>query len=1500
MARTRHAHFPTIRTEGAILPADLLERIAAGDRSLPGLTPADYHLDAGEKLNEAVSRSWNRLLGLWKAFRTETAALPADDPGTTHTRERWLLPLFRELGYGRLPAARAADIAGKSYPISHRWNAVPIHLLGCRVDLDRRSAGIAGAARTSPHGLLQEYLNRSHAHLWAFLANGLRLRILRDSARLTRQAYVEFDLESMMDGEVFPDFTLLWLLCHQSRVEGEKPEECLLERWSKAAAEEGARALDALRGGVERAIAALGRGFLAHPLNTALRDDLRSGRLDTQEYFRQLLRLVYRLIFLFVAEDRDLLLAPGADPAARERYLRHYSTRRLRDLAGRTRGSRHADLYEGFKAVADRLENAGSPELALKPLGSFLWSRAAVAALQGCVGNADFLDALRALAWRETGGALRPVDYRNLRGEELGSVYESLLELRPEMHLEAATFSLVTLPGHERKTSGSYYTHDSLVQCLLDSALEPVVEEAIKSKSAADAEKAILSLKVCDLAVGSGHFLVAAAHRLARRLASVRTGDSEPSPEAYRTALRDVIGHCLYGVDLNPMAVELCKVSLWMEAMDPGKPLSFLDHRILCGNSLLGATPALIAKGIPDEAFNPIEGDDKTVASALKKRNKQERAGQMNLFDAAEHHPSYNELRQEVARINALDDTSLDAVRAKETRYRELLASSEYHRRLLEADAWCAAFVWKKTADAPGPLTQDLFLRIKSLAPAVGGGIGGGVPPGVVAEIQRLAVQYRFFHLHLAFPEVFCTDGIDGREIDKATGWAGGFDLALGNPPWDQVQFREQEFFAAANPEIARAQTEAKRRRLIETLKTTDGALYLSYLEARRTSEGIRDLLQDSGLFPLTGRGRSNTFALFSELGRRVLSERGRLGCVVPSGIATDDTTKFFFQDVTEKRSLVSLFDFENRAGLFPDVDSRMKFCLFTCGRGIRSTAEAAEFVFFAHAVEDLSDPERHFTLSAKDIALLNPNTRTCPIFRSRWDAELTKAIYHRVPVLIREAGGNRSEQNTWGIVTRPGLFNMASDSAQFKTANDFVHDNFRLAGNLFSRAEERYFPLYEGKMFTLYDHRFAGVRISETAEIRQGQPDEIGLEGHLSPEVLPLPRFWVSEDDLDNRVGTDWDRDWIPGWKEITSTTNERTLLPCVLPRTGIGHKIPIFLPESQYRHLVPCLVSSLSSFACDYVVRQKLGTTSLTPFTFKQLPVPKPHTFPGHFPWLGEHVSLEPFLLQRVLEVTYTAWDLAQFAKDYGWSGPPFRWDEERRFLLRCELDAAFFHLYLSAETNGDWRPAENETVEELARLKASFPTPRDAVAYIMDTFPIVKRKDEAAHGEYRTKRVILEIYGAMAEAARTGISYQTRLDPPPADPRCTHPNTPPTWLTATAHAETPAPPRSAQAQLQPVLTVPPATHMAPPVFAAEPPLPAANVTHPQAPFTATGTDPIPSVLDYLKANPGPRAKSEILAAISIPDTTWPDLSRRLATHPDVEKTGERRGTRYSRHLR
>ncbi len=1342
--------FSCVRTEGGLLPQDLLSRIQAGDRELPGLDPGSYHLGRHERIGEAVNRSWSRLVAAWRAFREALDGEPPTAPATGLTRERWLLPLFQELGYGRLPRAQSVEAGGKTFALSHMWHHSPIHLLGAGVDLDRRQAGVAGAARTSPHGLVQEFLNRSDDHLWGFVSNGLKLRILRDHYSLTRQAYVEFDLQAIMEGEQYSEFLLLWLVCHQSRVEADTPEDCWLEQWFAVSREEGVRALDKLRTGVERAIEAYGTGFLSHRANTRLREALQSGELDKQEYYRQVLRLVYRLIFLFVAEERGALLDPAADAAATERYLRYYATRRLRELADKRRGGAHGDLWHRLRLVMAKLDD-GCPELALPALGSRLWSDAACPWLMEAeCSNRHLLDAVRSLSTVQEGHARYPVNWRNIGADELGSIYEGLLELHPSLDKDAGVFELKTAPGHERKTTGSYYTPTELVECLLGTALDPVLDEACRQR---DPEAAILDLKVCDPACGSGHFLVAAAHRLARRLAAVRSGDDEPSPHDVQRALRDVVGRCIYGVDVNPMAVELCKVSLWMEAIEPGRPLSFLDSHIQCGNALLGATPALMARGIPDDAFKPLEGDDREVARRLKKRNRQERKGQMTLHGLfGQAAAGQGDVVAKARDIESAADGSIAAIREKERRWEQFSRSSAFREAWFKADAWCAAFVWPKQAGdlEDAAVTQDTWLRLEQDANAAG--------PLTRETVQELARRYGFFHWHLAFPAVF---GAVKNDIDEAdtTGWTGGFDVVLGNPPWERIKLQEKEFFAQRAPDVAAARNAAARKRAIARLEQDDPVLWRAWKDALRLADGTSHLVRDSGRYPPCGRGDVNTYSIFAELNRTLMAPAGRVGCIVPSGIATDATTQHFFRDLVETRTLVSFYDFENRKGIFPGIDRRIKFCLLTLGGPDRPAGGDPEFAFFLHGVGDLDD-DRRFTLSADDIALLNPNTGTCPVFRSRRDAELTKHVYRRVPVLVREGREGKGEENPWGVSFKR-MLDMANDSGLFHTRRELEADGWRLRGNVFVRGDERMLPLYEAKMVHHFDHRFGDYADQPPGSHSTNLP-AVPPERHRDPAYVVLPRYWVAEREVEERLEGRWDRGWLLGWRDICRSTDERTVIAGVIPRVGVGHTSPLFMMHPSNQQFSSQLVANLSAYVFDFPARQKVGGTHLTYGLLRQLPVISPSDYTIDSPW-DISSNLADWLQSRILELTYTAWDLAPFARDHGYDGPPFRWDDERRFLIRCELDAAFFHLYLG--TPEEWRSTGSR------ELLASFPSPRDAVDYILETFPIVKRKDEARHGHYRTKLQILEIYDRMQHAIDTGESYRTVLDPPPGDPRVAH---------------------------------------------------------------------------------------------------------------------------------
>lgn len=1350
-----------IRVEGGIFPATLFQRLTAGEiGTAESRAATSYGLVGSESVRDAANRSWSYLTGAWQDWRKAQAAAPGGHEGTAAAlaRDKWLLVLLRELDYGRLPTKAGGIQIGDAepFPISHLWQHVPIHLLGPGVDLDRRNPGVAGASR-APQAMVQDLLNRSDDHLWAIVSNGRRLRLLRDSTALAGSAFVEFDLEAIFDGELFAEFLLLWQTCHASRLDlrpvkdGEPtPADCWLELWRADSVRAGSRALERLRIGVENALQHLGTGFLRHPDNRELAEALRTGKLTGADYHRHLLRLVYRLLFLFVTEDRNLLLAPGGDPVAAARYRDYLSTQRVRRQARQRHGSpAYADLWRGQRLVLTALGGDGEPSLGLPALGGLFDAEEnqGEPLLAAELDNEAFLEAVRDLAWMiDNRSRVQPVDYRNLGAEELGGVYESLLELVPQVSVDDHTFTFERLSGNERKTTGSYYTPPALVSALLDSALDPVIDDAVRgTRDADEAERALLGLTVCDPACGSGHFLVAAARRIARRVASVRSGEEEPTPDAVRHALRDVVGRCVYGVDINPMAAELAKVSLWLEAMEPGKALGFLDARIRVGNSLLGATPSLLQAGVPDDAFKTLDGDDSKYAAQIKKSNRLERgegrgrlgfSGQ-DAFDLDLGGGVVHDLAEERSEFFAVHD-DVAAVRAQARRWRAYATSPDYLRRKVHADAWSAAFVWPLR---PSAITRASSERDAVVVPPTSAVVrqfetdpDSGSLAAIREQVEKIADEYRFFHWHLEFPEIFDRPG--GRAGDA--GWTGGFDAMLGNPPWERVKLQEQEFFAARDPEIAKAPNAAARKRLILRLADSDSeaerALYREYTAALRRAEGESALLRTSGSYPLAGRGDVNTYAVFTELFRTLTGPKGQAGIIVPTGIATDATTQHLFRDLVETKSISALYDFQNGIPkIFEGVDWRQKFCLLTMS-GRDRKAGVASFAFFLYDARDIE--ARRFALTPEEITLLNPNTGTLPIFRTRRDAEITLGIYRRVPVLIDEKKVAACDPggNPWGVKFMT-MFHMSNDSHRFRTREQLEADGWVLDGNVFVRPEaaervdDHWLPLYEAKMIDQYNHRDADVVKSPTAGKRQNQPQYLSDTERADPARSATPMSWVDERDL-----PPLNEAWLAGFLDVTSTTNERTVRASALPKVPVGHTLPLIGAEDR-----ALIVALLNSFALDYVARQKVSGLHLTYGYLMQLPMPHPARFDEPSP-IGTG-TLRRWVLQRVLELQWSASDMIEFAADLGDTSAPFVWDPERRFVIRSELDAAFFHLYGVA---------------------------RDDVDYIMDTFPIVRRKDEAEHGEYRTKRVILEVFDAMRAAMDAGVGYQTILDPPPGQGR------------------------------------------------------------------------------------------------------------------------------------
>lgn len=570
---------------------------------------------------------------------------------------------------------------------------------------------------------------------------------------------------------------------------------------------------------------------------------------------------------------------------------------------------------------------------------------------------------------------------------------------------------------------------------------------------------------------------------------------------------------------------------------------------------------------------------------------------------------------------------------------------------------------------------------------------------------QERTEAARVLHWGLTFGDVF----------DR-----GGFDVVIGNPPWERIKLQEQEFFASLDAEVAEARNAAAREVLIQEMKVAEAgsrkrAIYQAYETAKRASEAASTFMRlpdaKQGRFKLTGRGDVNTYALFAELFTQLASKRGRAGIIVPTGIATDATTAPFFEWMVNDKRLVSLYDFENRERLFPAVDSRMKFSLLTAG----SNASDARFGFFLTNVGQIADQGRSFGLSAADILRINPNIRTAPVFRTEYDAGLVSDIYSRVPVLIQD--GQKTTGNPWDISVQTRLWHMAEDSHWFRSQSDLQ--------TLDPDQRARFKPLYEAKMMNFFDHRFGSY---------DGRGDDRGyrvlppVPAHLYADhsFEPSAYYFVPETEIEARLNF-WKRKWLISFRDVTAATNERTTIFSFLPRTAVGHSAPLLF-TSLSSQLAAALVANLNSLVVDYCARTKLGGLHLTIGILKQLPILWPDSY--------NQTDLE-YIASRVLELSYTSHTMEPLARDLGYDGPPYTFDEDRRAQLRAELDAWFARAY------GLGRD-ELLYILDPANLKD--------IKCISETFRVLKSNELRRFGEYRTQRLVLDAFDNLIGAAPT----------------------------------------------------------------------------------------------------------------------------------------------------
>lgn len=1271
------ASFPSIRIEGGLLGPDVLDQLLGAD--LPGQKPADFGLPTKRGLTDEIAAVFADARATWDVFKHRLERLSDSDLGTTLTRDAWMIPFLGLLGYEPKFNPRGHEVDGLTFAISHRAGEAedtsPIHIVGARQELGRVPA--SGRPRLAPHSLVQEYLNRTE-HLWGLVTNGLTLRLLRDCTFVRRQAYVEFDLAAMLEEQRFQDFAALYRLLHRSRLSRGLIDggESLLEKYYGHSIEQGGRVRDHLREGVEECLKTLGNGFLRNRTNEELRRRLSPGctgneRITAEEFYRQLLRLVYRFLFLLVSEDRGLL---SAEPLYRE----HYGVARLRRLVDRREAAtEHDDIWQSLRVlwrilIKDDLQ----PSLNGQPMASalglpvlngelFAWQ-----ALDDCsITNRDLLEAFWHLSWyQEKKHPPRRVNYAALDVEELGSVYESLLEFHPQVDTHDCLPRFALAAGSERKTTGSYYTPPELVGELIKSALEPVLVERL----AADPnhpEEAILSIRVCDPACGSGHFLLAAARRLGKELARVRMGEDEPAPEHIREAIRDVVSHCIYGVDKNPLAVDLCRVALWIESNTSNKPLTFLDHRVRCGDSLIGVIDlSVLPNGIPDEAFKALDDDDKAVARSLAKQNREERAGQLGLF-AWDPQDALNDMMRQSRQVDAIADDSPDAIRRKRELFQQSQTEVAWLQRRDACDLWCAAFFQDKKCGVPAVTTVAVRGRLA----------GQSIDAQASAAAQTLAAHHRFFHWPLEFPEVFAD---------------GGFDVVLGNPPWETLSPDAKEFFAAYDAQV-RFQDRDGQQRIIDRLMG-DAAIAARWKTTCRELYATVHFIKQSGRYLLfapgnLGKGDFNVYRMFVESALSLTREGGSAAQVVPEGLYNGANCMAIRRALFEHCELSEIYGFENaNEAWFRDIDTRMKFCIYAARVGGRTESFGAAFNIRSPDQLAKALAGARLQLPVRLVREFSPDALAIMELGNQQDVDIAAKMY-RWPAFGDESSGPPTRRYMREI-------DMGTDR------------------DLFSE-DPIGIPLYEGRMVAQFDHRAKGYR---SGRGRAGVWEDLPF---CSASKSIQPQWYIPADRVPSKC-----RERITlfraGFCDVASPTNERTLVAALIPpHTICGHKVPSLTFEpADSGWVVSVWLAIANSYAMDFLARKKISL-SMSYTLVDSLP----------FPRLGRDDPRARALVERCARLSCTGREMDTFwdrlAND-GWvpqrassAELPGELDEEFRLQLHAEIDAIV--------------------------ARDLFELTRNEVEYILGTFPTQQRYQEAAYGEFRSRRLILEAFDNLTLA-------------------------------------------------------------------------------------------------------------------------------------------------------
>ena len=1196
---------------------------------------------------------------------------------------------------------------------------------------------------SSPHGQILRYLSvadtASEGNIrWGILTNGALWRLYDRKTSPRASAYFEADLGAMVESsEGMRLFQLLF------RRDSFIPQGGATTSFLEAALADSRHYEERVTKDLSDILFEEVFPGLIQSLVKASGTDLGTAR-DTTLIF------LYRMLFLLYAEDRGLL------PVNDSKYEEYGLRKSVRDEIARRieTGSPFSAItskyYDHLMALC-QIVDRGETSIGIPPYNGGLFALETAPLLKNVrLNDEEIAPIIHKLSHVTTGGETRFVNYRDMSVQQLGSIYERLLEREPALDQDG---SITVRPNsYARKDSGSYFTPQSLVDLIVGRTLNPLIGERVeafnnKARELAtgtlteveqltemaklDPAEAVLNLKVLDPAMGSGHFLVTAVDFLADRIAEL--ADHIPgtpsslsgkytSPLLKRTAdiresivqrakesgwavkeedlndetiiRRMVLKRCIYGVDKNPLTVELAKVSLWLHSFTVGAPLSFLNHHLRCGDALVGLKVTEATKEL-----NRLGGlfASPAIAGAEAATNNMQRIEEMSDADISEVQESaslFQDVEDKTDSLRKLLDV-LNGIQWQ-TAGMKVIERKAFESPLVSALEQQPAQAYDLLATGPDEQTLERLDAENPIWPAL---------RQLLSEARTIADRETVLHWEVAFPGVWQ----GWQEADPQ----GGFDAVIGNPPWDRIKLQEVEWFATRYPPLALAPTAAARKEGIQHLRHTQPTLAGEYDEAKERADKLGHLVRSSGHYPLLSGGDVNLYSLFIERAMSLVKPRGMVGLLTPSGIYADKTAADFFKSISTAGRTVGLFDFENRKIFFKDIHASFKFCVLIFGGEKRQFPET-ECAFFLHDTATINDPERCFPLSPDDFARVNPNTGTAPIFRTRRDADITRSIYQRHPVLVDRSQGD--ERRAWPVRYHT-MFHMTNDSHLFRTSAQLKAEGFYpVEGNRWKKGDEIYVSLYEGKMVQAFDHRAASVIVNPANLNRPAMPHEASYEEHIDPSWLPAPQFWV------NAGSFEWPEElgWILSFKDVTAPTNARTMIAALIPAQAYGNTLPTLMPNiteiTSYKETTWMLAACFNSLPFDFVARQKVQGQHLNWYIVEQLPVIAPDDYDRQF---GATTARE-LVRDHMLRLTYTAHDMAPFARDLGYDGQPFIWNGEERRHLRARLDALYFHLY----------GISNEEAE-----------------YILETFPIVKREDEAEFGTYRTKELILSYMNALA---------------------------------------------------------------------------------------------------------------------------------------------------------